>query len=249
MGSGAVWGSGALQARQLADKQWHDVQQRGVLRIGIDPGWQPFSFYTEKGWVGLDADLAQLIAQRLHVQLQTIPVGYDSMYDALHLWQVDVVMSAVVVDASRSADYTYTDSYFDGGVRLVVPASSTLRAINGLGNQRVAVALGSEGDRLARYYERRLAGMLRVTVADDRAALRRVEAGTADAALVDALSFVAHQQVTPRPALVGISVTPQPYAIAVRKDNPWLLDELNRTLRSVRQDGSLDTLIARWIHE
>src|SRR5450759_2416327 len=47
---GAFFAVRAMQAQTLADKQWNDLQTRGILRVGIDPGWQPFSFYDATGW-------------------------------------------------------------------------------------------------------------------------------------------------------------------------------------------------------
>src|SRR4029450_981381 len=99
---------------------------------------QPFSFYGSTGWEGLDADLTREIARRMNLQVQSTPVGYDSMYDARHLWQGGLVVSAVVVDPSRAADVAYTQPYFDAGLRLVATTSSGIHTMNDLGRKRIA---------------------------------------------------------------------------------------------------------------
>jgi ABC-type amino acid transport substrate-binding protein len=241
---GLLLGVQKMQAQALADKQWNDLYARGVLRIGIDPGWQPFSFYDASGWQGLDADLTREIARRLNLQVQTIPVGYDSMYDALHLWQVDIDVSAVVVDASHGDEYAFSDSYFDAGLFLVSPANSPIRTVDDLANRRVAVALGSDADRSARYWERRLVNLTRVSTADDASAIGMLQTGRADAAIVPGLT--AARLTAQGDMWQCSSISAQPYAIALRRDNARLLAALNQTLAQMRADGTLQAIVTRW---
>ena len=238
----------AAQAQSLADKQWDDLYARGALRVGIDPGWQPFSFYDATGWQGLDADLARDIARRMNLQVQTNPVGYDSMYDALHLWQVDVVVSAVVVDPSRTAEYAYSHSYFDAGLHLVTLPGSPVRAVNDLPNKRVAVALGSEADREARYWVRRMENLTRVVVGDEESALAAVKSGEVDAAILEGLTAarLGGQTAAQVAQWQMESIAPQPYAIVVRRDNPRLLAAVNQALDQMRADGTLESIVKRW---
>ncbi len=234
----------AIQMRQLAEKQWSDLNSRGVLRIGIDPGFQPFSFYGEQGWDGIDADIGRQIAQGLRLQVQTIPVGYDSLYDALHLWQVDIVLSAVSVDPARTADYAYTDAYFDAGIKMVTLQPTVISSVDQLAGKRVAVVLGTDADRAVRYWERRLPNMTRVAANDPADAVALLNERKVDVAVMNALEAMAAQAHN-----AGITATPlgnQPYVIALRRDNPILLSRLNQILADMRRDGTLQSIISRW---
>jgi ABC-type amino acid transport substrate-binding protein len=240
----AVIAVNSLQMRWLADKQWNDIHNRGTLRIGIDPGWQPFSFYDSHGWSGMDAELGNELARRMGLSVQTIPVGYDSMYDALHMWQVDMVMSAVTIDPARTADYAYSTAYFDAGLRLVAPITASIKSVNDLSGKRVAVTLGTPADDTARFWERRLANMQRIDVTDDQVAARQLQHGEVDAMIVDALN--AGKLQSTQNQLLVISIAPLPYVIAVRRDNPWLLSALDNHLQELRDDGLLQAIIDKW---
>ena len=85
----------------IAQAHWRALQQRSVLVVGIDPNTQPFSFYDQSGWNGLEADLTRELAQRLQLRLATEPVGYDALYDALKLERVDIIISSVMVPGQR----------------------------------------------------------------------------------------------------------------------------------------------------
>ena len=238
-----------FSAEQIANAQWEELRSRGALRVAMDPGWQPFSFFGETGWEGLDADLVREIARRLEMQVQPDPVGYDSLYDALHLKRADLVASAVVVDPSRMATVAYTVSYFDAGVRVVTRSRSGIQRPQDLQGRRVVVVLGSDADRVARFWERRLAGVSRITVEDDPAALAALHAGTVDVALVDGLFALRAVNGSGSDGLSVWSIEPRAYAIAVRADNPRLLAALNDALSAMRADGTLQRLIDQWVTE
>lgn len=236
-----------LREAQTADAQWDELQARGALRVAMDPGWQPFSFFDDAGWQGLDAELTRELARRLGLVAQPDPVGYDALYDALHLKRDDVAVSAVVVDPARMATIAYTDPYFDAGVRMVVFGRPAIQHPRDLEGRRVAVALGSEADRVARYWERRVAGLRRVTTDDEAGAVALAREGRADAALVEAWTALRETRGPAGADAALISVEPRLYAIAVRADNTRLLAALNAALADMRADGTLAALIDRWV--
>lgn len=236
-----------LREAQTADAQWDELQARGALRVAMDAGWRPFSFFDDAGWQGLDADLTRELARRLGLVTQPDPVGYDALYDALHLKRDDVAVSAVVIDPARMATIAYTDPYFDAGVHMVVFGRSALQHPRDLEGRRVAVALGSEADRVARYWERRVAGLRRVTTDDEAGAVALAREGRADAALVEAWTALRETRALAGADVALISVEPRLYAIAVRADNTRLLAALNTALADMRADGTLAALIDRWV--
>lgn len=237
--------SSAIQANQLADKQWADLQSRGTLRIGIDAGWYPFSYYDQQGWQGLDADLMNEIARRMHLQVQNSPVGYDSLYDSLTLWQTDAVISAVVVDPARLADYRFTTPYFDAGVRLIVRGDDLATAVDELTGKTVLAVLGTEADRVARRYERRIPQLNRMSVERNDDALPKLLNGEVDAIMLDALAAL--KLAADSENLRVHSVEPVNYAIALRSDNPRLLQALNTVLDEMNADGTIEHLVRKWI--
>ena len=235
----ATWAS--LAPRVKAELNWRELQARKVLRVGIDPGIQPFSFYDASGWNGFDADLARELSSRLNLQLQSDPVGYDAMYDALQTKRVDIVISAVSPDPNHTADFAFSQAYFDAGPRVV--SASTIKTVQDLADKRVAVSLGTEADRLVRFWERRTPNLQRLPLADDAAALAALLSGEADVAVVSVFALAsnsaAHWQVT--------SLSPRPYVIALRREDQRLLSEINIALGLLEQDGTLAKLQQKWI--
>ena len=226
-----------------AELNWRALHTRGTLRVGIDPGVQPFSFYAADGvalsWSGLDADLAHELATRLQLQLSSDAVGYDSIYDALQTQRVDIALSALSPDPNRTADFSYSQAYFDAGPRLI--SNTPIRSFSELTHQRVAVSLGGEADRLLRFWERRVPHLQRLPLPNDAAALAALRSGQADAVLVSVFASSAFTSE------YKISLSPRPMVIAVRSQDTRLLSEINLALDQMKQDGTLDKLVTNWI--
>ena len=243
----AVW-AGLVPLVQT-ELSWRALQQRGILRVGIDPGVAPFSYYDAAGWNGFDADVARELAERLQLSLQSDPVGYDSMYDGLQTHRVDIVISAVVADPARTADFAYSTRYFDAGPRLIT--ALPVKSMPELTGRRIAVSLGSEADRVVRYWERRVPHLQRLEVDSDLAALQALQKD-ADAALVDVLTPQLNGPWCPSTPLRvtacnQISIAPRPLVIALRKTDEALLNHINQTLDAMQADGTLSRLQTKWI--
>jgi polar amino acid transport system substrate-binding protein len=236
----AAWAS--LWPQVQAELNWRALQQRGQIRIGIDPGLQPFSFYDNGGWAGYDADLAHELATLLDLPFTTDPVGYDAMYDALATGRVDMVLSAVVLDPSRTADAAYTRAYFDVGPRLLSPAHNPIKTPSALAHQRVAVGLGSEADYAARFWQRRVANMQRINTADDAAAWELLRANQVHAAIVNGLFRKPHMA-----QFHSYALAPRQYVIALHHNQTRLLHKLNAALETLQANGTLARLEAKWL--
>src|SRR5947209_6488435 len=109
----------SYKTRPRSDQTLTQVHQSGVLRIGMDASFPPFGNMINNETVGLDADLANALGQRLGVKVQIQNMGFDGLYYALESHQVDAVISALSIDPVRTGDVIYTRPYIDVGQVLV----------------------------------------------------------------------------------------------------------------------------------
>ena len=244
-----------LRPYVVAEQRWQTIRSRGILRIGIDPGVRPFSFFDAQGWAGYDADVMRAAATRLGLKIEAIPVGYDGFYDALTTGRVDVAMSALVPDAEHLNDVIYSDAYVDVGVRVIGKPAAHLATMDDLRHERVGVVLGSDADRVLRANERRVSGLTRETFSEPAAAIHTFRLGTFEWLMLDALAvfdagcdpIAQHDGHTRRTATTCFSIQPQPYVIAMPRADARLRDELNRSLQAMQDDDTLNDLAAQWL--
>jgi ABC-type amino acid transport substrate-binding protein len=236
-----------LPACTHPDDTWDRVRAAGVLRVGMDASFPPFETIAADGTlVGFDVDLARELGQRLGVEVQFVAnLPYDGLYDALAVGRVDAVISALVVNPSRMADFAYSAPYFDAGQVLVVREWETgIEGLLDLGGRTLAVEFGTQGDLEARKWARRLSGLVVTPYPTAAGALAAVEAGEADAALVDHVSAKSGASGL---IIVGAPVVEEPYAVAVHRESRYLLRAIDDALAEMEADGTMETLANEWL--
>src|SRR5258708_37822342 len=134
-------------AQPYNDGTWQRVQQTGILRVGIDASYPPFA--DTAAWPvgapsGLDVDIANEIGWRLNLKVEIANLGFDGLYEALKTQQVDVLISALSFDPTRSNEVIYTYAYVDSG-QVIVSRDGSYPDMRSLDGDRVAVEYGSVG--------------------------------------------------------------------------------------------------------
>lgn len=170
------------------------IRERGVLRVATEPYFPPQEFIDpahtgQEQYVGSDMELARLIAARMGVELEIVPMEFTEVLNAVSSGECDLAISALSYIPSRAARMSFSKGYFftdsPTGASLMI-READLGKINGpddLGNKTIIAQIGSVQELLlaqnvTRYREfRRVNSMQNVYQA-----LRR---GKADAAAVD----------------------------------------------------------------
>ena len=244
----------ALGCRSVKEATLPPTLARGTLRVGMEANWMPFEYLDEQGeLVGFDVDLARELGGRLGVQVRFVAnLSYDGLYDALRAGQVDLVISAIVVDPARMADFAYSRAYFDAGQVLVVRrGEEALRGGRGrlppLAGRRLAVELGSAGDELARWWARRLPNLTLHHYDTAEHAMQAVLQDEADAAVTDRVTALLYTGARPALVVAEPPLTDEQYAIVLRREDQALLWAVNAALDAMRRDGTLEQLEKRWM--
>ncbi len=238
-----------LCACRPGEDTWEQIEAGGVLRIGVDPTFPPFAAAEGADTWGFDVDLARALAAEMGLEPQFTYFGYDGLYDALATRQVDVLISALVVAPERTADVAYTDSYFDAGQALIVPAGSAIAGEADLDGRTLAVELGALGHVAAQEWQRRRPELVVATYGSVDEALAAVAGGAAGAALVDGVGGRLYLRDHEASGLTRIDppVVPEPYAMAVRIGERTLHRRLNEALAELERSGRLEEIANQWL--
>ncbi len=249
------------------DATWMRILETGEFRVGIDPSFPPFESDDGKGNLeGLDIALMDEIlrewsrASGTNIRVDFVYTGFDGLYDALKAGQFDAIISALPYDPKKTEDVRFSHSYFNGGPLLVVRESdATTKTYYDLMGKNIGVELGSTGDAFARKWQRRLKYDLREfnTPAD---ALRALRLGQVDGVFTDIIAF--NDFARPSASInsaqdrrsgdagvktIGEPLTNELMVVAVRKDTPTLLGQINAVIDAMKQDGRMEQLWARWL--
>lgn len=98
------------------------IKARGILRVGIfKADAPPLAMHDSNGkWIGIEIDLATMIAQQLGVKLEIIPAPtYDSMVDMVASGQLDLATELAFLP-QRGLRVAFTHPYYSFNPHLLV---------------------------------------------------------------------------------------------------------------------------------
>ena len=93
------------------------IRRTGVLRVATEPYFPPQEFIDpdridQKQYVGADMELARLIAERMGVELQIVPMEFSKVLPALTDDLADLTISALSFTPSRAVLWTMSKGYY-----------------------------------------------------------------------------------------------------------------------------------------
>lgn len=225
---------------------WDLIQQRGVLRVGLDPTYPPFEFLENGEVKGIDVDITKAIADDLELTLEFTYFGYDGLYDALLANRVDVLASALVISPERLKDFAYTNSYFNAGQVVVSKANAPITDLPQLSGKHISVELGAQGHVEALRLQNSIPEIVIHSYQGAEEAISAISSGEVDAALVDHIS--ARLNADQEQDLFAISepITEESFSLVVLAEEDRLLAVLNDSLDSLKKSGELERTLSFW---
>ena len=107
-----------VQASQSALKR---IRARGVIRVGYLADNRPATFFNGKGeLVGLDVEMAHILARYLGVSLEFLPVDRIKLFQQLNEGYCDIVMAGLVATPDRAEAASLSAPYMDATLALIV---------------------------------------------------------------------------------------------------------------------------------
>lgn len=93
------------------------IRRKGVLRVATEPYFAPFEFIDpeqldQRQYVGADMKLAALIAEKMGVELQIVPMEFTQVLPALSENQCDLTISAISFTPNRASSYAMSKGYY-----------------------------------------------------------------------------------------------------------------------------------------
>lgn len=236
----------ALPTLSLADVL-ADVQKSGTLRVAVPQDFPPFgSVGTDLKPIGYDIDTAKLIADKLGVQVELVPVTSSNRIPYLTTGKVDLVISSLGrnPDREKVIDFSVAYAPFFNGV--FGPADSTLTSIDGLAGKSVAVTRGAVEDLELSKIAPASADIKRFE--DNNATLSAYLSGQVDfVATGNVVAAGVNDLTSKRPLLSKVLIKNSPCYVGIAKGESALTAKVDEIIGTARQDGSLDAIAQRWL--
>lgn len=229
------------------DQSVDRVRAAGRIVVGVDPSYPPLAGIDDKGLPdGLEIDLALAISDRLGVTTDFVSIDVGGIVDALVARKIDVIISGISPDPELSKLVLFSRPYFNGGQVLVVRYGNP-SSVSEMEGRALGVESGSGGDIVARKLAQQVQGLRLKTYTTPEAAIEDVRAGGVDAVMTDFIT--ARQLAANVPGLMVVSppLTNELYVVVAKRGDQKLVDEINKIIETMEQEGYLTQLTSRWI--
>lgn len=223
-----------------------------TLKMGTNAAFQPYEYYDDESGaiIGIDAEVAALICEKLGYELEIVDMAFDSLIPALTSGKVDFVMAGMTVTEERKQSVDFSTSYAQGVQVVIVPEGSDITSIDDLtaegASHKVGVQQGTTGDLYATW-DIADAGLGSVEpYANGPDAVLALTSGKVDCVMIDnepAKNLVAANEGL---KILETPYTVEDYAIAVAKGSE-LTEKINAALEELIADGSVQAVIDKYI--
>lgn len=216
----------------------------GVLTMSTNAAFPPYEMTDDQdNVIGIDADIAAAIADKLGLELQIDDMDFDAALLAVQQGKSDIVMAGVTVNEERLAVMDFTDSYATGVQVVIVPEGSDV-TLDNLGDHMIGTQRATTGN----IYCTDDYGEDHVVAYDNGiTAVQALMNGQVDCVVIDngpAQEFVA---ANPGLTILDTEYITEDYAIGIAKGNTALLDAVNGALNELIADGTVQSIIDSYI--
>ena len=230
-----------------------EIQKRGKLRIGMEPGYMPFELTNQKGEIiGFDVDMAKAMAAAMKVELELVSTAWDGIIPALLTDKFDVIMSGMTLTQERNLKVNFADPYILIGqsVLLKKDLAATVKSYKDLNNAKFTVAskLGTTGEQATK---KMIPDAKYISYETEQEGVIELVNGKIDAFIYD-LPFNAiavNQKGQGKIVHLSEPFTKEPLAWAIRKGDPDFLNWLNNFMNQVKYDGVYDVIYKKWFQD
>ena len=220
-----------------------DSSEKETLVMATNAEFPPYEYHEGDDIVGIDAEIAAAIAEKLGMELKIEDMAFDSIIPAVTAGKADIGVAGMTVTEDRLESVNFSDTYATATQVVIVKEDSDITGPDDLSGKTVGVQLGTTGDIYASDIED-------ATVEQYNKGFEAVQAltqGKIDAVIIDgepAKEFVKEAEGL---KILDEAFTEEEYAIAIAKDNTDLEEKINDALGELKDSGKLDEIIAKYI--
>lgn len=227
------------------DQTWEKIKERGELRVGLSADYAPMEFeHTVNGkteYAGVDIDLAKKIAKDNNLKLKIVNMSFDSLLGALKTGKIDIIISGMTSTPERKKQVDFSDSYMMTKNIMLVKKDKVneYKDIKDFNNKKVGAQKGTEQEKIAQT-EIENASITSLSRLPD--VILALKSGKVEGAVVEKPVAEAYLKQNPKLGISNVKFNEEEKdtVIAVLKDSPKLLSQINKTIKEVKDKGLID---------
>ena len=223
----------------------------GVLTMATNAAFPPYEYIEGGEIVGIDAEIAAAIAEKLGLEVQIEDMEFDAIIEAVKSGKADIGLAGMTVTPDRAEEVNFTASYATGVQVVIVTEDSAITSVDDLFAEGASNVIGVQRNTTGDLYttwDLEDAGLATIDRYSKGAeAVQALKTGKVDCVVIDnepAKAFVAEVEGL---KILETEYILEEYAGAMNKDNAELFEAVNVALEELIADGTVQAIIDTYI--
>lgn len=221
-----------------------DGDEKQTLVMATNAQFPPYEYYDGDNIVGIDAEVAALIADKLGMELEIADIEFDSIVPGVQQGKYDMGMAGMTVNDERLEKVNFTSSYAKGVQVVIVKEDSEIKSIDDLEGKIIGAQQGTTG---AIYAADDYGSDNVTTYASGNLAVEGLKTGKVDCVIIDNEPAKAYVKANTGLKILDTEYANEDYAIAIAKDNTELMEKVNTALEELIANGELQKIVDKYI--
>lgn len=206
------------------------------LVMVTEAGFAPYEFYEGNEIVGVDVEIGKEIAKSMNKELVIKDIAFDSLINELNSNKADFAAAGMSITKERLEQVDFTIEYATSRQVVVVKQNSSIKKPEDIHGKTVSVQLGTVADlELSTYNDVNVVRQKKFL-----AAAEDVKANKSDCIVMDYLPAKELVKSNPELKILDKELFTDKYGMAVKKGNKELLDNINKVLKKLIDEGKIE---------
>lgn len=216
------------------------------LIMVTEAGFAPYEYYSNGEIVGVDVDIAKEIAASMGKKLVIKDIAFDSIINEVKTGKADFGAAGISYNEERAKNVDFTINYSTSKQVVIVKNDSGITNIGDINGKKIAVQLGSIADT---YVSSTYKDASVVRQKKYLAAIEDLNTGKVDCVVMDLLPAEQILKTNRGLKILDGALVEDSYGMIVKKGNKELLDNINKVLEKLKNEGKIDEYIIKHTEE
>lgn len=213
-----------------------------IVYVGIDAAFPPFGYLEDGNIAGFDYDIMSEIAKLTGIKVEFNQMQFSGLLPALQTKKIDAIIAGMTVTEERKQFVNFSKTYYvSSQVILVHRDDNSIKNFDNLVGKNVGTVIGTTGDTIMTENER-----VNTKKFDTGAqAVLSLKEKKIDAIVFDKEPCKNFAKYNSEIKLIESDAVQEDYAIAVRKEDTSLLENINKGISIIMTNGTYERLIEK----
>lgn len=218
--------------------------EKGKLVMCTNAQFPPYEYHDANRIVGIDVEICEAIAEKLGLELEIEDVAFDAIIPEVASGKADLGAAGMTITEDRKQSVDFSDTYAQATQVIILREDSEIAGRDELEGKIVGVQQGTTGDL---FVSESLGDESVERYSHGMEAVQALSQSKVDAVVIDGETAKQYVDAISGLKILDEAYTDEAYAIAVRKGNAQLLDAINKAIGELKEAGTFDKIVAKYI--